>query len=112
MTDEINLFRCLEFIKSNAKAYAQAKANRVHLEQFRKSKKALLMRQAELDGHKTAATQEREAYAHPEYMELLEGLREAVAEEERLRWLMVAAEVSTECWRSLESSKRIEAKAL
>ena len=112
MSDEISLFRCLDFIKSNAKAYAQAKANRIHLEQFRKSKKALLMRQAELDGHKTAATQEREAYAHPEYLELLEGLREAVAEEERLRWLMVAAEVSTECWRSLESSKRIEAKAL
>jgi len=110
--DTIDLFRCLEFIKSNAKAYAQAKANRIHLEQFRKSKKALLMRQAEEAGQKTAALQERDAYANPEYLALLEGLREAVAEEERLRWLMVAAEVSTECWRSLESSKRIEAKAI
>lgn len=112
MTDEINLFRCLEFIKSNAKAYAQAKANRIHLEQFRKSKKALLMADAEARGQKTAALQERDAYAHPEYLALLEGLREAVAEEERMRWLMVAAEVSTECWRSLESSKRAEIKGV
>jgi hypothetical protein len=112
VTDEINLFRCLEFIKSNAKAYAQAKANRIYLENFRKSKKAMLMRLAEADGQKTAAIQERDAYANQEYLDLLEGLREAVAEEERLRWLMVAAEVSIESWRSLESSKRAEVKGL
>lgn len=112
MSESIDLFKCLEFIKTNAKAYAQAKANRIHLEQFRKSKKAILMRQAEAKGQKTAAIQERDAYADPEYLALLEGLREAVAEEERLRWLMVAAEVSIESWRSLESSKRVEANAL
>lgn len=113
MDDEnIDLFKCINFIKTNAKAYAQAKANRIHLEQYRKSKKALLMRQAETNGQKTAALQERDAYADPEYVALLDGLRESVAEEERLRWLMVAAEVSIETWRSLESSRRIEAKAL
>lgn len=112
MSDTIDLFRCLEFIKSNAKAYAQAKANRIYLENFRKSKKALLMREAEAAGHKTAAIMEREAYAHPDYLLVLEALKDAVGEEERLRWLMVAAETSIEAWRSLESSKRIEAKAL
>lgn len=112
MSESIDLFKCLEFIKTNAKAYAQAKANRIYVENFRKSKKALLMRDAEVAGHKTAALQEREAYAHPDYILVLEALKDAVGEEERLRWLMVAAEASIESWRSLESSKRAEVKGL
>jgi len=112
MSDEgdLNIFRCLDFLRDNAAAMAQAKANRVQLEEFRKSKKAILMQKAEKAGHKSSATQEREAYAHPEYIEFLNGLAEAVENEERLRWLMRAAEVRIECWRSLESTRRIESK--
>lgn len=111
-TSEINIFRALDFIRDQAPAMAQAKANRVMLEEMRKSKKAILMRQAEQDGVKTVAAQEVQAYAHPEYLALLEGLKVAVEEEERLRWLMVAAQLKCEVWRSLESSKRVEAKNL
>lgn len=109
---EFNLFKCLDFIKSNAPLYAKAKADRVYLENFRKSKKAILMRQAETAGHKTAAMQEREAYADPEYQQLLEGLRAAVEEEERLRWLLVGAETQIECWRTVSANQRAEAKHL
>lgn len=111
-TSEINIFRALDFIRDQAPAMAQAKANRVMLEEMRKSKKAILMRQAEQDGVKTVAAQEVQAYAHPDYLALLEGLKVAVEEEERLRWLMVAAQLKCEVWRSLESSKRVEAKNL
>jgi hypothetical protein len=109
---QINIFRALDFIRDNAPAYAQAKAERVYLENFRKSKKALLMREAELRGHKTAAMQEREAYADASYIETLEALQVATGEEERLKWLMVAAEAKIEAWRTIESTRRAEARAL
>lgn len=112
MSDSIDIFMALDWIRDNAKAMAQAKANRVMLEEMRKSKKAILMRQAEQDGVKTVAAQEVQAYAHTDYLALLEGLKVAVEEEERLRWLMVAAQLKCEVWRSLESSKRVEAKNL
>jgi hypothetical protein len=107
---EIEIFRCLNFLRDNAGTMAQAKADRVQVEEFRKSKKALLMQKAEDAGHKSAAIQEREAYAHPEYIEFLNALAAAVEKEEKMRWLMRAAEARIECWRSLESTRRIEGK--
>ena len=109
---EINVFRALDYIRDQAPAYAKAKAERVYLEEFRKSKKALLMRSAEMSGHKAAVTQEREAYANPEYIEVLQALQAAVEIEETLRWRMVAAQARIEAWRSLESSRRIEARTV
>lgn len=109
---EFNLFKCLDFIKQHAGEYAQAKAERIYLENFRKSKKAMLMRDAELAGHKTAAMQEREAYSNPEYVELLAGLQAAVEKEERLRWLLVGAQAQIECWRTVSANQRAEAKNL
>jgi hypothetical protein len=38
---EVNVFRCLDFLRDNAPAYAKAKAERVYMEEFRKSKKAI-----------------------------------------------------------------------
>ena len=55
--------------------------------------------------------QEREAYAHEEYRQLLEGLKVAVEAEEELRWALVAAQARVEVWRSQESSKRAEGKS-
>ena len=81
--------QAVDFIIKNAPLYAKAKATRVHLEEFRKSKKALLMRDAMLQGIEAANAQEREAYAHPEYVELLHGLAAAIEEEHRL---LVAAQ--------------------
>lgn len=109
---EINIFKSLDFIRDQAPIYAKAKADRVYLEQYRKTKKALGMRKAELDGHKSSVAQEREAYADEDYIELLHGLREAVETEERLRWMIVAAQAKIEVWRTLESTRRIEAKTL
>ena len=109
---EINIFKCLDFIRDNAAPYAQAKANRVYLEEYRKSKKSLLMKQAEANGHNAVRAQEREAYADAGYIQHLEGLKEAVASEEELRWMMIAAQAKIEVWRTLESTRRVEAKTL
>jgi hypothetical protein len=109
---EINIFKALDFIRDNAPAYAQAKAQRVYLEEFRKTKKALCMKAAESYGNTTAASQEREAYADPAYVEILEGLKAAVEKEEALRWMIVAAQAKIEVWRTIEANRRAEAKAL
>lgn len=106
------IFKALDFMRDNAPAYAQAKAERIYLEQFRKTKKALLMQEAERNGVKSVQAQERDAYAHPEYLELLEGLRSAVLREEELRWLIAAAEAKVEAWRTVESTRRAEARAV
>lgn len=109
---EINIFRALDYIRDQAPAYAKAKAERVYLEEFRKSKKAMLMRAAETCGHKSSAAQEREAYADAEYLNLLEALRDGVEAEETLRWRIVAAQARIETWRTLEANRRAEAKVL
>lgn len=109
---EINIFKCLDYLRDNAPAYAKAKADRVYLEEFRKSLKALEMSKAETLGAKSAATQERDAYASPEYVAHLDGLREAIENEEILRWRMVAAQAKIEVWRTIESSRRYEAKTI
>ncbi|WP_400581393.1 hypothetical protein ACFELG_15440 [Pseudomonas aeruginosa] len=51
--------RPLTFIRDKAGEFAEAKSNRVYLEQFRKSKKALLMLDAERNGVKTIVPRSR-----------------------------------------------------
>ena len=106
---DINVFRALDFIRDHAKQYAQAKANRVQLEEFRKVIKAKLMQQAQQEGVTASATQERDAYAHPSYAEHLKALGAAVEEEERLRWMIEAAKLKVSVWQSLGANARFEA---
>ena len=112
MLEEIDIFKVLDYIRDNAKKYAKAKAMRIYLEEFRKSKKALLMRQANIDGVQAVNAQEVSAYASPEYMQLLLGLKEAVEEEEGLRWMLIAAQAKAEAWRTISANQRVEAKVL
>ena len=93
----------IEFIYRESPLFAKAKADRVYLEQFRKSKKAILMGQCT---EKAAVAREQYAYAHPEYVALLEGLREAVEIEETLRWRLIAAQAKVEIWRTESANNR------
>lgn len=102
----------IEYIFKHGKKFAKAKSERTYLEEYRKSLKALLMQQAQVDGHQTAAAQEREAYADERYQDLLKGLKAAVEAEEEVRWGLVAAQARIDVWRSQESSKRQEIKAV
>jgi len=108
MIDDISPFKALDFIRDNASAYAEAKANVVYMTEFRKTRKALLMNESDA---KTESAKESYAYAHPAYLQHLEALKESIAEAEKLRWLMIAAEAKIEVWRSLESSARAEGKS-
>lgn len=108
---EINPERSLEYIRKHAKTYAKAKAERIYLEEYRKSLKAILMKRALTQGFEAANAQEREAYADPDYKTILEGLRTAIEAEEAIRWGLVAAEAAIDVWRSKEASARQEVKA-
>lgn len=103
MTKQIDPHEAINFMIKNAEAYAKAKANVTYLEQFRKSKKAIIFQNALGN---TIADKEAFAYSHPEYLEVLEGLKEAVEEAERLRWMLVAAQARIDVWRSQEASNR------
>ena len=99
----------IEYIFRNGKAYAKAKAERVYIEEYRKSLKAILMkRSVEL----AVNAQERDAYSNDEYIDLLKGLRAAVEAEEELRWTLVAAQARIDVWRSQEASARQEVRAV
>lgn len=103
MTKQIDPNEAILFMIKNAEAYAKAKANVTYLEQFRKSKKAIIFQNALGN---TIADKESFAYSHPEYLEVLDGLKQAVEEAERLRWMLVAAQARIDVWRSQEASNR------
>jgi hypothetical protein len=96
----------VDFILKNAPEYAKAKSQRIYLEEFRKSKKALLMKEALVKGYEAANAQEREAYSHPDYIELLEGLAAAIEIEESLKWKLEAAKMRTEIWKTEEYTNK------
>ena len=83
--------------------YAQAKAQVTYLEEFRKSKKAMLFSVAMGN---TIADKDNYAYSHPEYLEVLDGLKEAVEKAETLRWMLVAAQARIDVFRTQEASNR------
>lgn len=99
--DEID--RALDYLRDNADEAAKARAERVYVEEYRKTIKATLMK--EHDG-KSAVIQEREAYADPRYVQHLEAIREAVFRDEKLRFLKEAAQAKIEAWRTQSSNYR------
>jgi hypothetical protein len=103
--------KSVDFMIAKSKHYAVAEANKIYMEELRKTIKAEQMIEAEMLGHKTAAMQEREAYASPRYKEHLLALQQAVEVREELRWMLIAAQARIECWRSQEASSRAEGRA-
>lgn len=103
--------RIMQEYRDRVGEYAKARARRTYIEEFKKSKLALLMRQADRDGFKSVNSQEREAQASDEYVELLGALETAVESEERLRYELRSLEMQAEVWRTLRADERFEKKA-
>jgi hypothetical protein len=103
-------YKAIEFILEQAPRFAEAKAQRVYIENFLRTKKSLLMKEALAKGIDSGIAQEREAYAHPEYQELLLGLQVATEREEALKWKLTAAQMKADIWRSEQASERLGVK--
>jgi hypothetical protein len=97
----------VDYILKNAPKFAKAKSERIYLEEYRKSLKAILMRRSM---EKSLGAQECEAYAHEEYQQLLVGLKEAVEIEEKLRWDLIGAQARIEIWRTEQANYRAEGR--
>jgi hypothetical protein len=100
--------KAIQYLIDTAPLYAKAKADRMYLEEYRKSIKAQLMSRA---GTEVLGKQETFAYAHEDYIQILEGIKQAVEKEEKYRWLMTAAQARIEVWRTEQYSARMEIKA-
>lgn len=103
--ERISPIKALDFIRENAIKFAQARADVIYLQEYRKSLKALLMTECKAE---TIGAKEIYAYSHPSYLEHLQALKNAITQYENIRWLMVGAEAKIEVWRSLESTARTE----
>lgn len=102
ITDE-EIDKALDYLRDNARDAAQAKAERIYVEEYRKVIKAMLMKE---HGQLSAVLQEREAYADPRYMEHLEAIRQAVMSDEQHRFMRGAADAKIEAWRTQSSNSR------
>lgn len=107
MIDDAAIQKALDWLVANATPAAQARANRVYCEEYRKTVKAELMNEKAAE---SIGAQERHAYAHTKYKQHLAALKQAVEEDERMRWLMVAAEARIEAWRTYQANARAQGR--
>ena len=95
--------KAVDFIRDHAPKVAEAKGNLVYLEAYGKSLKATLMGHS---GEKTAASQERWAYASEQWIEHCDNLRKAVVEYELERGMVDAAKMKIEVFRTESANQR------
>ena len=107
---EIDIEKVLNFIRDNAEKYAQAKANRIYVEEFKSSLLARLMQASQMNGVSSAAGQERDSKSSVEYTDHLKAISEAVQAEESLKCMLIAAQAKIEVWRTIKASERVEAR--
>lgn len=88
--------------------YAQAQANAEFLDDFTKSKLAMLMKAAEAQGAGSAVIQEREARRDGEFLRHLEGKKVATEQALALKWKLTIAQMRFEMWRTKAANKRAE----
>lgn len=96
--DEVQ--KALDYLRDEADNAAQARADRLYLEQYRKSLKARLKIESNAPSD---AAKENDAYAHPDYLALLDGYKVAVEKDERHRFMLDAARSKIDAWRTQKS---------
>ena len=100
---DIDPNKAIEFIIKQSGIYAQAKANRVYIENYLRSAKSKMMMESTAT---SIAAKEMEAYATDDYIAQLDGLKVAVETEEKLRWQLIAAQERVQIWRTQEATNR------
>jgi hypothetical protein len=106
ITDD-DVQKALDRLRFQAGNAAKAKAERIYMEEFRKSIKASVMQK-----HLSlpVSAQEREAYNSEEYKRHLIVMRDAIEKDELCRWQMIAAQAVIEAWRTASANQRGESK--
>ncbi len=108
MIDSDKLLERIEKMGNSISDYSKAKAERVYIEQYRKSLKAILMGRAHEQGIKTIAEREVFAYSNDDYIKLITGLKGAVEIEEKCRWALERLKMEIEVWRTIQCNERFQ----
>lgn len=95
--------KALDWLRDNALPAAKARAERCYLEDYLKVIKARIMKE---HAGKSGIEQEREAYSDSRYLQHLECIRQAVEEDEKMKFLRGAAEAKIEAWRTMAATER------
>lgn len=95
--------KAVDYLRDTAGSTAQARANRVYMDEYRKSLKAIIMKD---HGGIPISAQEREAYADPRYLAHLDALKEAVFAEQKALFLREAASAKLEAYRTQSANYR------
>ena len=103
IVSETECDKAVDYIRDNAPKVAQAKGQLVYLESYGKSLKATLMKHSD---EKSAAAQERDAYASDQWIRHCEELRDATVEYEMARGMVSSASIKIEVWRSESANNR------
>lgn len=108
MISDDDVDKAVDYLRTNARPAAQAKANRIYMEEYRKVVKAQIQRE-----HDSLAigAQEARAYADSRYTQHLQAMQAAIEKDEYNRWMMTAAEAKIEAWRTQQANARAEGKA-
>ena len=93
----------IDYIYTNAPAYAKAKGELAQLEVFKSSLKAIKMAET---NEQSLGAQEREAYRSQDYQNLCKAIGHDTEQAEALKWQLIAAQLRVEIWRSQEASNR------
>ena len=108
MINDEAIDKALAFLRDTAQDAAQARANRLHLDDYSRVIKAQIMSEHLAE---TVSAQERYAYGDVRYRNHLEALKVAIFEDEKMRFLREAAGAKIEVWRSIQANQRAEGKA-
>ena len=103
MITEDDIQKAVDYLRDNAPVAAKARAERIYVEEYRKTIKAQIMCEHK---EESGIAQEREAYADPRYIQHLEAIRQAVEIDEKHRFLRSAAEAKLEAWRTFSANDR------
>ena len=100
---DAQMFESLEFLRDDDSEISRARARRIVIEDGKKHLKAKLMAASKAT---SATAKESDAYAAPEYRELLLGLQAAIEADEHYRLLVDHHKARIEVWRSQSANDR------
>ena len=108
MISETEVERAIDYLRDTAEPAAQARADRIYMENW---VKVVLAQQMAKNAGDSLGAQERDARCSDDYKLSLDALRVAVHNDERHRFLRGAAEAKLDYWRTSEATRRAERKA-
>jgi len=103
MISDEALEKALDYLRDTADQAATCRATRLYLDDYSRVLKATIMAEHLAE---PVNAQERYAYSDTRYKNHLEGLRQAIFEDEKARFLREAAAVKVDVWRTQCANER------